>query len=90
MEALGFVGLTPSPLYNIIEKQKRGMVKMKRNAMQRMASLALALLRKERLWLPLRDMAAVWGSGLLGIALGQLLGAGLIVSSVLIPAKRSG
>ena len=25
-----------------------------------------------------------------GIALGQLLGAGLIVSSVLIPAKRSG
>ena len=50
----------------------------------------LALLRKERLWLPLRDMAAVWGSGLLGIALGQLLGAGLIVSSVLIPAKRSG
>lgn len=32
----------------------------------------LAAFRKERLWLPLRDMAAAWASGLLGIALFQL------------------
>lgn len=32
----------------------------------------LAAVRRERLWLPLRDMAAVWGSGILGIALFQL------------------